>query len=128
MVAVLFTAGDHVPNTPLLDMVAKFNAVPLHMGGMVSNEGVRIGFTTTVRVVCVAHTPEAGVNVYVVVAALLIAGDQVPLMLLVEMEGNVKFTPAHTGAIGLKEVVTVGMTVTLLVADSAHCPSSGVNV
>ena len=36
----------------------------------------------------VAHTPCGGVKVYDVVAVLLIAGDHVPVILLVELVGN----------------------------------------
>jgi hypothetical protein len=39
----------------------------------------------TVRVVVVAHCPGVGVNVYVVVAILLIAGDHVPVIPFVEV-------------------------------------------
>jgi hypothetical protein len=41
-----------------------------------------------VSVVVVAHRPAVGVNVYVVVVVLLIAGLQVPLMPLVDVVGN----------------------------------------
>ena len=37
------------------------------------------------NVVVVAHCPGVGVNVYVVVAKLLIAGDQVPVMPFVDV-------------------------------------------
>ena len=41
-----------------------------------------------VSVVVVAHCPSSGVNVYSVVAVLLIAGAQVPVMPLVEVVGR----------------------------------------
>jgi type IV secretory pathway TrbD component len=41
-----------------------------------------------VIVVALTHCPAFGVKVYVVVAVLLIVGDQVPLMLFVEMVGK----------------------------------------
>ena len=41
-----------------------------------------------VSVVVVAHCPSSGVNVYSVVAVLLIAGAQVPVMPLVEVSGR----------------------------------------
>jgi hypothetical protein len=43
------------------------------------NVGRIFGFTTIVIVVVVAHKPGVGVNVYVVVAVLFGAGDQVPV-------------------------------------------------
>ena len=47
--------------------------------------GVTFGVMITVRVVVVAHCPGVGVNVYVVVAILLIAGDHVPVIPFVEV-------------------------------------------
>jgi hypothetical protein len=69
-----------------------------------------------------------GVKVYIVVAVLFIAGLQVPVMLFVEVVGNVKLPPLHIGAMGATSVVTEGVTVTVLVAAIAHCPVVGVNV
>jgi hypothetical protein len=43
------------------------------------NVGVTGWLTVTIIVAVVAHCPAVGVNVYVVVAVLLIAGDQVPV-------------------------------------------------
>ncbi len=56
------------------------------------------------------------------------AGAQVPLILFVEVVGNVRLTPAQIGAIELNVVVVVGLTVNLLDVGRAHCPSKGVNV
>ena len=52
--------------------------------------GVTFGVMITVRVAVVAHSPGVGVNVYVVVAILLIAGDHVPVIGVpfVELVGN----------------------------------------
>ena len=52
------------------------------------NVGATIGFTVIVIVVVFAHSPAVGVNVYVVVAVLLIAGDHVPVIPLFEVVGN----------------------------------------
>ncbi len=41
-----------------------------------------------VIVAVVAHNPTVDINVYVVVAALLITGDQVPVIPLFEVVGN----------------------------------------
>ena len=49
-------------------------------------------------VAVVAHCPVVGVNVYVVVAVLLIAGDQVPVIALFEVVGNVNEPPVQIAA------------------------------
>ena len=49
-------------------------------------------------VAVVAHWPVVGVKVYVVVAVLLIAGDQVPLIALFDVVGNVNEPPEHIAA------------------------------
>ncbi len=61
---MLSIAGDHVPVTPLVDVVGKAdNAAPLHIGATAVNVGVTFGFTVIVNVVVVAHKPAVGVNV-----------------------------------------------------------------
>ena len=50
--------------------------------------GVVLGLIVIVSVVVVAHNPAVGVNVYVVVAVLLIAGLHVPVIPFVEVVGN----------------------------------------
>ena len=55
--------------------------------------------TVTVIVVVVAHRPAVGVKVYVVVAVLLIAGDQVPVTPLLDVVGSVNVPPLHIAAI-----------------------------
>lgn len=64
------------------------------------------------------------------VAVLLTsAGDQVPVMPLVDVVGNVGATePEHIGATAAKVGVALGFTVTVNVAVVAHWPASGVNV
>ena len=52
------------------------------------NVGVTCGLTVIVKVVDVAHCPAVGVNVYVVVAWLYKAGDQVPVMLFSDVVGR----------------------------------------
>ena len=61
-----------------------------------------------------------GVKVYVVVVVLFIAGLQVPVMPFVDVVGKVKLPPLQIAAIGANCVVTVGVTVTVLVAAIAH--------
>ncbi len=50
--------------------------------------GVVNGFTVTVIVAVVAHCPDPGVNVYVVVELLFKAGDQEPVKPLVDVVGR----------------------------------------
>ena len=55
------------------------------MASICVNVGSKEGVTITVMVVVVAHWFDAGVNVYVVVAVLLIAGVQTPVILLFDV-------------------------------------------
>ncbi|RQO30958.1 hypothetical protein DBR32_09625 [Taibaiella sp. KBW10] len=86
-------------------------------------------FTVTVVVVVpTAHCPAFGVNVYVVVAVLLNAGVQLPVMPFVEVVGNgFVVLPKHTGAIAPKLGTTLS-TDTVIVVFTAHCPGVGVKV
>ncbi|MNS36858.1 hypothetical protein D3C72_690580 [compost metagenome] len=53
---VLFSAGAHVPLTPLLDVVGKgLNVAPEQIGPTAVNVGVTTGFTVMVIVVVFAH-------------------------------------------------------------------------
>ena len=71
---------------------------------------VVIDFTVTFILAGPAHSPAFGVNVYVVVPiaeVLIVAGFQVPLIPLVETDGNcgaVEFW--HKGAIGVNTGIT----------------------
>jgi hypothetical protein len=47
-----------------------------------------LGFTVIVIVAVVAHCPAVGVNVYVVVVVLFNAGNQVPLIPLLDVVGK----------------------------------------
>ena len=63
------------------------------------------------------------------VAVLFIAGDQLPVILLLEVVGNaVKASPAHIGDTAVKVGVVLGFTVMVKVVVLAHCPAVGVNV
>jgi hypothetical protein len=56
VVAVLFSAGDHVPVIPLFEVVGKATKVaPEQMGATAVNVGVTCGLTVIVNVVVVAH-------------------------------------------------------------------------
>ena len=64
MVAVLFSAGTHVPEIPLFDVVGRAdNVAPEHIGATAVKVGVTFGLTVMVRVVDVAHCPAVGVKV-----------------------------------------------------------------
>ncbi len=64
-----------------------------------------------------------------VVAALFKAGDQVPLIPLVDVVGNAdRVAPAHIGATAAKVGITLGLTVIVKVVVVAHCPTVGVKV
>ena len=130
VVAVLFKAGDQVPVMPLLDVVGKAaKVVPAQIGATWVNVGTMFGLTSIVIVVVVAHNPAVGVKVYKVVAALFMAGDQVPVMLLVEVVGkSVKVDPAQIGATGVNVGKMFGFTSMVIVAVVAHNPEVGVKV
>ena len=64
-----------------------------------------------------------------VVAVLLNAGDQVPVIPFVEVIGSGdNAAPEQIAAMGLKVGVTFGVTVIVKVVVVAHCPAVGVNV
>ena len=91
--------------------------------------------TVTVIVVLVAHVGEAvevGVNVYVVVAVLFIAGDHVPAIPLFDVVGNaLKLPPEQMAATCVNVGVVGGFTVMVIVVLVAHVGEAvevGVNV
>jgi hypothetical protein len=64
-----------------------------------------------------------------VVAVLSKAGDQVPVIPLVEVVGNAdKVAPEQIGATALNVGVMFGLTVIVSVVVVAHCPAVGVKV
>jgi hypothetical protein len=64
-----------------------------------------------------------------VVAVLSKAGDQVPVIPLVDVVGNaVSVAPAQIGATAVNVGVMFGLTTIVNVAVVAHCPAVGVNV
>jgi len=76
---VLLISGDQLPVTPLLDVVGSAGMLlPLQYALTALNVGMTFELMVMVRVMLEAHCPALGVNVYVVVAWLLIAGDHVP--------------------------------------------------
>ena len=106
---------------PLLEVVGKVKVPPLHIADTCVKVGNTPGaFTDTVIVAVVPHCPAVGVNVYVVVAVLFIAGLQVPLMPLLDVVGKIKVPPLHIADTCVK-VGTVGwVTVTVIVLVTAH--------
>jgi hypothetical protein len=122
-------AGNQVPVTPFVDVVGNVKLPPLQIGAMGANCVVTDGVTVTVRVAAKAHCPEVGVNVYVVVALLLNAGAQLPLILFIDVVGKVTIPPLQIVVSGLTIAVAPGaFTVTVIVAVVAHTPEVGVNV
>ena len=64
MVAVLFSAGDHVPVTPSTEVVGNgASTSPEQIGATAANVAVTDGLTVIVRVAVVAHCPAFGVKV-----------------------------------------------------------------
>ena len=63
VVAVLSKAGDHVPVTPLFEVVGIAKEVPEQIEFTCVNVGVTFGFTVIIIVAVVAHNPPVGVNV-----------------------------------------------------------------
>jgi len=104
-------------------------ATPLQYGPAALKVGVRFGVMVIVSVVVVAHCPAEGVKVYVVVVVLLIEGDQLPVMPLVEVVGNAgTLAPLQYGPTDANVGVTFGVIVIVSVVVVAHCPAVGVNV
>ena len=130
VVAVLLSAGAHIPEIPLFDVVGKAAKVaPEQIGATAVKVGVTCGLTVMVKVVVVAHCPALGVKVYVVVAVLLSAGAHVPVIPLFDVVGNaVRVAPEQMGATAVKVGVTCGLTVMVKVVVVAHCPAVGVKV
>ena len=120
VVVLLFAAGIQVPAIPFVDVAGKINVLPEQIAGNCVNVGVTGVFTVTVSVVVNAHGFPVGVNVYVVVALLFIAGLHVPITPFVDVVGKVNEPPTQIDAIGAKVGVTLGLTVTVNVAVEAH--------
>jgi len=74
-----------------------------------------------VSCVVVAHCPAEGVKVYVVVVVLLIEGDQLPVMPLVEVVGNAgTLAPLQYGPTAANVGVTLGVIVIVSCVVVAH--------
>jgi hypothetical protein len=86
-------------------------------------------FTVIIKVVVVAHWPNVGVKVYVVVVVLSNAGDQVPVIPSIDVVGNAdRLAPEQIGATAVNVGVTVGLTVTVTVNGSPAQPAALIGV
>jgi hypothetical protein len=126
---LLTVAGLHVPVIPLVDVVGKTGAVvPLHIGAIAAKVGVTTGLTVTDKVVALAQSPTAGVNVYVPLAVLLtVAGLQVPVIPLFEVVGKTgAIAPLQIAGIAVNVGVTIGFTITDKLAVAIQLPELAV--
>ena len=93
MVVVLMVAGLQVPLMLLLDAAGSAGGVLFWQSGLICvNVGVTWLLMAIFMVAFTAPCPAFGVNVYVVVPTvevLMVAGFQVPLMLLFDVVGKV---------------------------------------
>ena len=116
--AVLLTnAGDQLPEIPLLDVAGNTGATsPLHIAAIAAKVGSICGFTVTFTVAVDAQLPAEGVNVYVPLAVLLTtAGNQLPVMLSIEVAGKIGATsPLHIAAIAAKVGAVTAFTTTTI--------------
>jgi|TARA_B110000090_G_C13158108_1_gene360430 hypothetical protein len=131
VVCKLFKDGNHDPVIPLVDVCGKGVMVsPIQIGSTCVNSGTV--WVRTVMVIVTGRThdnPVLGVNVYSVVEVLSMAGDQVPVILLLEVVGKFNnVSPTHIVFTCVKAGVIKGMIVMAIDASLAHCPESGVNV
>ena len=122
VVAVLSKAGDQVPVIPLFEVVGNADKLtPEQIVATCVNVGVVFGVTVIVINSVVAHNPEVGVKVYVVVAVLSIAGDQVPVIPLFDVVGNAdKLAPEQIAATCVNVGVVFGVTEIVIFATVAH--------
>ena len=112
----MFTAGVQVPVIVLLEVPGNVNAVPEHFGVICVNVGVVLELTAMVIEVTFAHCPAVGVKVYVVVAVLFKAGNHVPVILLLDVNGKAfKVPPIQMALTCIKVGVTIGLTSIVIV-------------
>jgi len=128
VVEALLTAGLHVPLTPLLEIVGNVKVPPEQIAGIWLNVGVRLLFTITVMVDVTAHWPAFGVNVYIFMVVLSVAGLHVPLIPLVEVAGSVIVPPEQMVGTCVNAGIVPLLTVTVMVAGNVHCPAFGVKI
>ena len=129
---------DVVKFVPAVGTVYHFKAVPVAtklatvavaLNVCADAVGAGVAFTVIVIVAVFEHCPAVGVNVYVVVVVLFNAGNQVPVMPLLDVVGKAdNVAPEQIGATAVNVGVVLGLTVTVKVVVVAHCPAVGVNV
>lgn len=126
----MFSAGDQLPENPLVEVVGNALSVPPEqIGGTAVKRGVIFGFTFIVKEAVVAHCPTVGVKVYVVEVVLFNAGDHVPVKPLLDVVGKaLSVPPEQIGATAVNVGIVFELTVTVKVVVVAHCPAVGVNV
>ena len=84
---MLLIAGDHVPVILFVELLGNvLIVVPEQNGPTCVKTGLVLGVIIILIVCVVAQSPAVGVQVYQLVAVLLSAGDQVPVILFVELE------------------------------------------
>lgn len=129
------TDGLHVPVIPLVDVFNRIGTLP--PAQMVRkfpkrNVGVMLGFTVTVNVAVVAHSPAVGVKIYVPEFWLSTTdGLHVPVIPLSDVVGNTgTLPPAHIVSVDPKLNVggILGLTVTVNENGTAQSPAVGVKV
>jgi hypothetical protein len=114
------------------EVVGKADKVaPEHIAATAAKVGVTFGFTVIVKVAVLAHWPAVGVKVYNVVVVLFKAGDQVPVIPLVEVVGNgVETPPEQIAGTAVKVGVNTGSVLIDIIVGIAevHWPGFGVKV
>jgi hypothetical protein len=130
---VFMAEGFHVPLIPFVELKGNEGAAAFSHNDAIGENAGTVGAVIVISsVVFVAHCPASGVNVYVDVPlelVLIIAGLHVPLIPLVEFNGNeegIEFWHKEgiTANVGIVGAVIVISSVVVV----AHCPASGVNV
>jgi len=132
-VAVLIVAGLHVPAMPLFEVAGNVGAVLFWQSGPICvNVGVICALIVMLSDAVVAHCPADGVNVYVVVPAVLVfivEGLHVPVIPLLDVVGRAEAVLFwQSGPIAVNVGVICALIVMLSDAAVAHCPAVGVNV
>ena len=130
---MLMVAGLHVPVIPLVDVVSNTGATdPAQNAGIAAKVGVIGSVISTVIVVGTPQVAPVGVKVYVVEPSadvLIVAGDQVPVIPLLEVSGSAGAVAfRQSGPMASKTGVTEAAMVISIVTGTLHSPAAGVKV
>ena len=108
----------------LLDFIGKGDKmVPSQIGATAENVGFIIGLTVIVNLTGFAHCPASGVKVCSVVETLFNAGDQEPVILLLDFIGKGdKIVPSQMGAMAVNVGLVFIIKEPLSVASGVHPP------